>query len=98
MVLLGNAIGPGIADRYLARTGYDSQQTDEPVAADRPDNLFAPVPGDHGGHGDFDAQAHDGSLQWLLTRHRRLLGAAGAGAGLAALIGVGRRGARPRRR
>ena len=34
-----------LADRYLARTGYDAQQmADLPVAPDRPANLFAPVP------------------------------------------------------
>ena len=29
--VLGNQIAPGLADRYLARTGYEGQQTDEPV-------------------------------------------------------------------
>src|SRR5437763_6239614 len=56
--ILGNRLAPGLADRYLARTGYEAQQTDEPVPAGRPDNLFEPVPGDHGAHGRFDARAH----------------------------------------
>ena len=43
--IVGNAIAPGLADRYLARNGYDAQQTDEPVDPDRPDNLFEPVAG-----------------------------------------------------
>src|ERR671924_421859 len=43
-VVLGNKLAAGLGDRYLARTGYDSQQTDEPIAADREDNLFEPVP------------------------------------------------------
>jgi hypothetical protein len=31
--LLANAVAPGLLDRYLARTGYDSQQTSEPQDA-----------------------------------------------------------------
>jgi NAD(P)-dependent dehydrogenase (short-subunit alcohol dehydrogenase family) len=85
--LIGNAVVPGVADRYLARTGYDSQQTDEPLV-ERPDNLFRPVPGDRGAHGDFDAEAHGRSLQWQLTRHRRVLGPGlcGGGFGVGALL------------
>ena len=41
--LLGNAVAPALLDRYLARTGFDAQQTDEPEEAGRPDNLFAPA-------------------------------------------------------
>jgi NAD(P)-dependent dehydrogenase (short-subunit alcohol dehydrogenase family) len=80
VALLGNAVAPGIADRYLARSGYDSQQTDEPLPAGRPDNLFEPLPGDRGARGDFDSQAHAASAQWQLTRHRRALDAFGLGA------------------
>ena len=32
----------GFGDRYLARTGYDAQQTDEPEDPGRPDNLWEP--------------------------------------------------------
>ena len=35
----GNKIAPGMIDQYLARTNYEAQQTDEPVEADRRDNL-----------------------------------------------------------
>ncbi len=83
LTLLGNALAPGFADRYLARTGFDSQQTDEPVQPGRPDNLFAPLPGARSVHGDFDEQAKPRSVQWELTRRRRLLaGGAGVAAGL----------------
>jgi NAD(P)-dependent dehydrogenase (short-subunit alcohol dehydrogenase family) len=74
MALLGNAVAPGFADRYLAKTGFQSQQTDEPVAPGRPDNLFSPLPGAGSAHGDFDASAKARSVQWELTRHRRLVG------------------------
>jgi NAD(P)-dependent dehydrogenase (short-subunit alcohol dehydrogenase family) len=73
-VLVGNALAPGLGDRYLARTGYESQQTDEPAGPDRPDNLWEPVPGDHGAHGRFGADARSGSVQFVAARHRgRLL-------------------------
>ena len=38
--IVANKLAPALLDRYLARTGYRSQQTDQKVAADRPDNLF----------------------------------------------------------
>jgi NAD(P)-dependent dehydrogenase (short-subunit alcohol dehydrogenase family) len=80
ITLLGNAVAPGIGDRYLAKTGYESQQTETPVQSGRPDNLFEPLPGARSAHGGFDRQAHSRSIQWQLTRHRRLL-AGGAGIG-----------------
>ncbi len=89
VTLLGNAIAPGIGDRYLARSGYESQLADDTIAPDRADNLFEPVPGDHGARGRFSAEATERSEQWGLTRHRRLLGVAGAaGALLAGAAGV----------
>jgi NAD(P)-dependent dehydrogenase (short-subunit alcohol dehydrogenase family) len=92
LTLLGNALAPGVADRYLAKTGFDSQQTDEPVEPQRPDNLFAPLPGAGAAHGDFDGKAKPRSVQWQLTRHRRVL-AGGAGVLVGALgLGAMRRG------
>ncbi|HEX2040335.1 MAG TPA: SDR family oxidoreductase [Acidimicrobiales bacterium] len=63
LTVLADKLVPGLLDRYLARTGYDSQQLDEPVDPSRRDNLFEPVPGDHGAHGRFDDKATDRSLQ-----------------------------------
>ncbi len=91
VTLLGNAVLPGLGDRYLAWTGFNSQQTDEPVAAGRPDNLFDPVPGPGSAHGDFDQRAKSSSVQWKATRHRRVLAAAGSALVLAALATAGRR-------
>jgi short-subunit dehydrogenase len=56
---------PGLADRYLARKGIDSQQLEEPVEPDRVDNVFTAVAGDHGAHGTFDDRAEQSSA--LLT-------------------------------
>jgi short-subunit dehydrogenase len=71
--LLANKVGPGLVDRYLARTGYDSQQTDAPVASTRPDNLWQALPGDRGAHGIFGDEARERSLQFWATTHRRAL-------------------------
>jgi NAD(P)-dependent dehydrogenase (short-subunit alcohol dehydrogenase family) len=61
--IVGNRLAPGLLDRYLARTGYDAQQTAEPVEPDRPDNLDDPLPGDRGAHGRFDAEARPSALR-----------------------------------
>ncbi|HYU36266.1 MAG TPA: SDR family oxidoreductase [Thermoanaerobaculia bacterium] len=83
--ILGNAIAPGYGDRYLASHGYDSQQYDGLDDPHRANNLWEPVPGDHGAHGAFDERAMDHSAQVWATRHRKTIAAAGAGlAGLAA--------------
>ena len=80
--IVGERAVPWYADRYLAEHGYESQQTDVPVAPDRRDNLYEPVPGDHGAHGRFDRRARRSSVQWWLSKHRELL--LGAGAAIAA--------------
>jgi short-subunit dehydrogenase len=85
-VILGSKLLPGLADRYLARTGVASQQIqDMPVHPERPDNLFEPVPGKAATHGMFDARARGRSYQTWATTHRwAVLGAAS----LAAVAGV----------
>src|ERR1700727_242085 len=56
--ILGSKIAPGLADRYLARTAFSGQQVNDiPVAADRPNNLFAPVEELAATHGIFDDRA-----------------------------------------
>jgi len=63
LTLLAQRVAPSLLDRYLGRTGFSSQQMDEPVQPGRPDNLWHPVAGDHGAHGRFDARAHRRSWQ-----------------------------------
>lgn len=72
-VIVGNRFAPGLLDRYLADTGYDSQQYDGPEDPDRAHNLWQPVPGDHGAHGAFDARAKDCSPQLWASEHRTLV-------------------------
>ncbi|MGN6574673.1 MAG: SDR family oxidoreductase [Nocardioides sp.] len=82
--LVANAIAPGLLDRYLAKTGYKSQQTQEDRDPDQAVNLWEPADGpdghDFGAHGRFDARAHSGSVQLWASQHHGLL-AAGAAAG-----------------
>ncbi len=73
-------LAPGLVDRYLARTNYQGQQTDEPIPPDRPSYLWEPVPGDPGAHGIFDAEAHESSIQLASTTHRPLVAAVGGAA------------------
>src|SRR3954452_23615415 len=62
----GERIAPGLGDRYLARNGFKSQMTDQPINGGRPDNLFAPVEGDRGAHGRFEEGTRRRSpLLWL---------------------------------
>jgi NAD(P)-dependent dehydrogenase (short-subunit alcohol dehydrogenase family) len=68
--ILANCVVPGLLDRYLARTGFEAQQADWPIEPNRPDNLYMPVPGDRGAHGEFDDEAKDHSAHWLITRRR----------------------------
>ena len=90
--ILGQKVIPSLLDRYLARTGYDSQQTDQPIDAGRPDNLYEPVPGDRGAHGDFDARSRSRSLElWARTHFQMLAPAAAALGALAALVVGGTR-------
>jgi hypothetical protein len=82
--IVGNRVVPWFADWFLARNGYESQQYDGLDDKNRANNLWEPVPGDHGAHGDFDERATSRSPQLWATRHRGLLALAGAGlAGLA---------------
>lgn len=78
--ITSNRIAPGVLDRYLAATGYDSQQTDQPEDPTRPDNLWSPVPGDHGAHGTFDARATYDSPQLWTATHRWVAAAVSVGA------------------
>src|SRR5919107_1826910 len=82
--IVGNKLAPELADWYVAHKAYEEQQTDEPVAPDRRDNLWEPVPGDHGAHGRFDERASEKSAQLWATTHRGLFALAGFGALLAA--------------
>lgn len=79
LLMFANRFAPGFGDRYLARTGYDSQFTDEPADPGRPDNLYGPLPGDFGASGRFGDRAHSRSLQLRATQVRGRLVLAAVG-------------------
>lgn len=81
---------PGLADLYLGRTGYASQQTPEPISPGRPDNLYEPSDRtkDFGAHGEFDAEAKPWSWesQFVMKREWLLGGLALAGVAAGAYL------------
>jgi NAD(P)-dependent dehydrogenase (short-subunit alcohol dehydrogenase family) len=88
--ILANRVVPALLDRYLARTGYDAQQTAQEAKPGRPDNLWEPADDsaghDYGAHGIFDDRSHNRSLQLWLSQHAGLV--TGAAAGSAILGGL----------
>jgi NAD(P)-dependent dehydrogenase (short-subunit alcohol dehydrogenase family) len=81
--VLAEKFVPRLLDLYLARKGVAGQQGPRPIPADRPDNLWRPVPGPWAAHGTFDAGAGTHSLQLWATTHRTWLLAGVGAAGLA---------------
>jgi NAD(P)-dependent dehydrogenase (short-subunit alcohol dehydrogenase family) len=88
--LAANAIAPGLLDRYLAKTGFGAQQTDQPRDPDQPANLWHPADGrqgrDFGAHGVFGARSVPRSAQMWASQHHGVLAGVGgvlAAAGLA---------------
>jgi len=72
--ITGQKLIPGLLDRYLGKTGYDSQQYDGLADPNRPNNLWEPLPGDFGAHGEFDSRAHARSWQTTLNLNVRWIG------------------------
>ncbi|MFB9735124.1 SDR family oxidoreductase [Streptomyces thermocoprophilus] len=105
--LLANAVVPGILDRYLARTGYDSQQEPRPHSGPgEPDgtgagnltaagNLWTPADGphghDHGSHGRFDDESTADSPQEWASRNRARVAAGLLAGGVGAVFAAGLR-------
>ena len=89
--LAANALMPGLLDRYLGRTGFDSQQTPQPQDPDAPVNLWDPADGpdghDFGAHGVFDDKALTKDPQlWASHHHGAVAAIAGGLAALGALL------------
>jgi NADP-dependent 3-hydroxy acid dehydrogenase YdfG len=85
--IVGNKIAPGLLDHYLGHNGYESQQTAEPEDPNRPNNLWSPVPGDHGAHGTFGALAHAHSYElWTSFNRKWIAAACGITAGIGSYL------------
>ena len=91
IAILAQKLAPRVADWYLGKTGYKSQQTPQPTSPGRPDNLYQPADRseDFGAHGDFDDKAKPRSWETELIMNRQWviggLALAGAAAGAIAL-------------
>ena len=72
--ILAQQVAPGYLDGRLVRDAIAGQCTSEPARKRGPTNLFEPVPGDHGAHGEFDERAR---TRDPLTSVATRLGAAG---------------------
>ncbi len=68
--IVGNKIAPWYADWVLARNGYEGQMTSEPEDPGRKNNLWEPLPGDHGAHGTFDDKARNFSVVTWASLHK----------------------------
>jgi NAD(P)-dependent dehydrogenase (short-subunit alcohol dehydrogenase family) len=92
--VMANKFVPALLDRYLARTGYDAQQTGQQVDDRRPDNLYQPLDGpegrDHGAHGMFDTRSHGRSAQLWLDERPRVLAGLAVGAAVVTGLAVAR--------
>jgi short-subunit dehydrogenase len=88
MALWGQKVAPGLLDWYLGKTGYASQQTDQPEDPDRPDNLDAPLDAsvDHGARGRFSDRAERWSPALQIAFHSRLVLSAVVAASVGALL------------
>ena len=81
--IVGDKIAPELGDYVLAKNGFKGQQTDEPEDPNRRNNLWEPIPGDHGAHGSFDKESTYNSPQlWLTINRNKLIGGALALGGL----------------
>ena len=96
--LIANAVVPGLLDRYLAKTGFKSQQTQEPRKPDQPVNLWEPADAgrDFGTHGIFDRRSAKQSIQQRASHHPGAVGTAVASlfAGAIAAVALSRNASR----
>ena len=84
--IIGDKLMSPLLDRHLARGGIEAQQGPEPLEPGRKDNLFEPVPGDHGAHGRFGAKARRRSpLLWASDNRGLIAGGAAFALATAAL-------------
>lgn len=67
----GNKLVPEYLDEYMAEKGISGQLTQEDEDPDRENNLWDPVPGDHGTHGNFDKTARSISVLEKVYQNKR---------------------------
>jgi NAD(P)-dependent dehydrogenase (short-subunit alcohol dehydrogenase family) len=90
MAIIGQRIIPGLLDRYLSRRAWESQTT-KMLPPGHPlqhheDNVDAPMPGDRGARGPFDARARRKSAQIWARTHGGWVALAGVAAAALAAV------------
>ncbi len=88
MAILANRIAPSLIDRYLAKSGYSGQLTNQPSDPEAPGNLFEPVKGAYSAHGRFDSRARTVSWEMFTSRHRDAAWAMAAVGVVAGMVGA----------
>ena len=92
---LAGRMAPRLTDRFMERSTFQSQKTDRPVTAGRPDNLYAPVEHDGGERGkNWTGRVHKRSMQTAAALHPGVTAAVITlllGAGLAGAVARNRR-------
>ncbi len=89
--IVAQRLFPGLLDRYLGKTGYQSQQIqNQPRDPNAPNNLYDFVPGKHSARGKFDDRSRSSSAEVFFVLHRQwfawaALSIAGTGAVLLGL-------------
>lgn len=73
----GNKLVPEFLDHYMAKNGINGQLTNNNEDPNRKDNLYEPVPGDHGSHGEFDEEAQNYSVYDNIYKHKKNIALAG---------------------
>jgi short-subunit dehydrogenase len=86
IAVLANRVAPNLLDHYLARTNEKAQQYGGHVSPDRPNNLWEPLPGDHGAHGVFDHRSRRFSWQLWVDKRRKWFALGGL---VALAVGLG---------
>lgn len=92
--IVGQKFIPGLLDRYLGKSGYDSQQImTEAHDPNAPNDLYQYVPGTHSARGKFNDCSANSSAEIRLSLHRGwfTLGAAALVAVGGALVAAQRR-------
>jgi short-subunit dehydrogenase len=92
--ILGTMLAPGLADRYVASSGVEGQQSEEPLGPGWRDNLFQPASGLHRTRGRFDAEAKPAPVAMSEVAVRGVVALAGVtalAAGLSAFAASRRR-------
>ncbi len=89
LTILANRFASRVSDIMSARSGFSGQQTASDHSPMLGPNLYEPVAGDHGAHGDFDDKSWSVTPQTWAIQHRRGVLAAGAALVAAAALLTG---------